>query len=181
MHTFELADIDITKEDNVVSSIFQQIEDTQKIQLEISYLSAFQSAKSIREIIDYIFKQLRIDPKWVTRMVLIIDELNNNAIEYGSEKNDTNTIGIVCDITEEHVDIEIYVTDTGKWPEHKTAELMENLREQHKNKDFKKHTSIRGRGLFLIIERLVDVLYFKDASHGWLTVGFQKKLEKSTK
>jgi anti-sigma regulatory factor (Ser/Thr protein kinase) len=39
---------------------------------------------------------------------------------------------------------------------------MEQLRESHKDKDFSRHDSIRGRGLFLIISQLVDTLYFKD-------------------
>ena len=52
------------------------------IEIKISYLSDFRSAKILRELVDNICKQYGVNPKWRTRLVLIIDELNNNAIEY---------------------------------------------------------------------------------------------------
>jgi len=38
----------------------------------------------LREIVDIISEVLGLDNKWRRRIVLIVDELNNNAIEYGS-------------------------------------------------------------------------------------------------
>ena len=42
---------------------------------------------------------------------------------------------------------------------------------------FDSHNSIRWRGLFLIIYKLVDNLYFKDSTKGGLIVGIQKKVK----
>jgi hypothetical protein len=47
---------------------------------------------------------------------------------------------------------------------------MENLKQEKKQLGFEGHHSIRGRGLFLITEKIVDNLYFKDATDGGLIV-----------
>jgi two-component sensor histidine kinase len=60
----------------------------------ISYVSEFSSAKVLREFIDEICTLYNISMKWRTRLVLIVDELNNNAIEYGSKKGDTNFLEV---------------------------------------------------------------------------------------
>ena len=48
----------------------------------------------------------------------------------------------------------------------KNAKQMQDLQKKNEHKDYTKHHSIRGRGLFLIISRLVDDLSFEDASDG---------------
>jgi hypothetical protein len=47
---------------------------------------------------------------------------------------------------------------------------MEEYRDLRKNEDFSHHTSIRGRGLFLIIIKIVDELYFRNTQNGGLIV-----------
>jgi anti-sigma regulatory factor (Ser/Thr protein kinase) len=54
---------------------------------------------------------------------------------------------------------------------------MHELQVQHNSKDFTKHHSIRGRGLFLIISRLVDSLEFEDVEEKGLKVIVTKSLQ----
>jgi hypothetical protein len=53
---------------------------------------------------------------------------------------------------------------------------MEEYRDEREQEDFRYHTSIRGRGLFLIIIKIVDELYFRNTQKGGLIVGFKKDL-----
>ncbi|USN58116.1 MAG: ATP-binding protein [Candidatus Peribacteria bacterium] len=142
-----------------------------EVSLTISYTSQFENAKKLREICNTLFNLLNIPSAWKPRLTLIIDELNNNAIEYGSATGEENTISLSY---REH-ELTIEVTDTGHGTKHKTAKQMEELEEANKNKNFTEHHSIRGRGLFLIIIKLVDRLYFKDSASGGLIVGITKK------
>jgi len=172
-----------------LEQILSQISDTdfiwglftwRNIDLSIEYVSDFQNAKYLRKFVDEICKRIQMNPKWRTRLVLIIDELNNNAIEYGSKKGDINTLELhISSLQKNYFEINVCVSDSGTWEKTKTAHDMEEMKEQMKNKDFSTHDSIRGRGLFLIISHLVDTLYFKDNHSKWLTVGFQKVLDLS--
>ncbi len=147
------------------------------VDISIAYPSDFRSAKLLREIVDSICKSYNIDPKWRTRFVLIIDEMNNNAIEYWSQKGDVNYLNIAIIPTQEgKFKVSVSVVDTGKWDHAKKSSDMEKIRGKYENKDFAQHHSIRWRGLFLIISHLVDTLYFKDSQKGWLIVGIEKVL-----
>ncbi|MCD5374826.1 ATP-binding protein [Candidatus Gracilibacteria bacterium] len=147
------------------------------IDISIAYISDFKSAKLLREVIDNLCKGYGIDPKWRTRLVLVIDELNNNAIEYGSKKGEKNYMSFkLSKNTSGNLIIDTTVTDTGKGDHAKKAKDMLLLRKQNENKDFSHHHSIRGRGLFFIISHLVDDLYFRDSEKGGLIVGARKTL-----
>jgi len=147
------------------------------INLEIRYISEFSSTKKIREFVDSVCKKYRISPRWRTRLVLIVDELNNNAIEYGTKAKEYNYFRLHLEITQTGTNILISVTDTGTGTHPKTAEEMEDIKKSFLNIDYKKHASIRGRGLFLIISHLVDSLEFLNKKDGWLEVRIQKHLE----
>ncbi len=178
MQDYTLEDFSLQdKAETIVSQLCQ--EDT--IEIQISYLSDFRSAKILREVVDKICKWSWINPKWRTRLVLIIDELNNNAIEYWSLEWELNLFALT--IKKQHQNkfyVESYVSDTWNGKHSKKSKEMEELRESHKNKDFSSHNSIRGRWLFLIISQLVDTLYFKDTEKWGLTVGIQKLLEEDS-
>lgn len=163
----------LEKREEMISRIFQGWD----IELDISYPSDFRNAKILREFMDDICKACGVSPKWRTRLVLIIDELNNNAIEYGSKKGDSNTLSLFISPKEgKDFSLQAKVTDSGTWEYAKKAKDMEKLRREHENEDFTKHHSIRGRGLFLIISRLVDSLHFIDDSKWGLTVQIEKTL-----
>ncbi len=174
MHTYSLDDFwDINTREGLITTLCQ----SDSINVSILYTSDFRSAKILREVVDSICKWYGVNPKWRTRLVLIIDELNNNAIEYGSKKWEANIFNLILDSkSKEGLYIEASVTDTGNGPHAKKAWDMEELRNKHAEKDFTKHTSIRGRGLFLIITQLVDKLYFKDDKDKGLIVWVQKHL-----
>ncbi len=71
----------------------------------------------------------------------------------------------------------IEVEDSWKWKYHKNSREMEILWEKKLKEWFKNHSSIRWRGLFLIIKNIVDDLYFKDSFTWWLIVGVKKKIK----
>lgn len=179
MQEFTLHDFSTKQEtEAIITSLCQK----DSIEIQISYLSDFRSAKVLREIVDNICKQCWVNPKWRTRLVLIIDELNNNAIEYGSKIGESNTFVLILKKeNNKRFYVESYVSDTWNGIHSKKSKDMEQLRESHKDKDFSRHDSIRWRGLFLIISQLVDTLYFKDNSYWGLTVGIQKLLEEDWK
>lgn len=141
--------------------------------------SSFQNAKVLRDTMDIICSSMWLDSKWKTRMVLIVDELNNNAIEYGSKSEEINTLEVYLEKQSKwEFYIKISVEDTGNGEHAKTAQEMDKMREERINKWFKNHNSIRGRGLFMIISNLVDTLYFKDSENNGkgLVVWIEKKL-----
>ncbi len=147
------------------------------VHLEIEYKSDFRNAIFLREIADTICTNYWVHPKWRTRIVLIVDELNNNAIEYGSAFWDMNLFEFLLQKKESwEINIKIAVTDRGTGPKSKNAQQMEELRIQHTSKDFREHHSIRWRGLFLIISKLVDSLKFENIRGKWLCVIVTKHL-----
>lgn len=141
------------------------------------FTSSFVNAKSLRDIADTICFLMWLDSKWKTRIVLIVDELNNNAIEYGSKEGDDNALEVYIEKSEKETEVRISVQDSGNGPHAKTASEMEELRKERLQQWFADHSSIRGRGLFMIITSLVDTLYFKDSSPKGLIVGIKKKLQ----
>lgn len=171
-------DLDFISSYSDKKELFSSLLDENEIHISISYSSDFKNAKLLRESVDIICQVFGISPKWRTRLVLIIDELNNNAIEYGSSQGDINEFEIRLYKGEDSkVELSASVTDSWKWTRAKSAQDMEEVRKNHENKDFSKHHSIRGRGLFLIISHLVDDLSFVDSTSGWLTVQVMKKLD----
>lgn len=59
-------------------------------------------------------KYFHIPPKWRTRIILIVDELNNNAIEYGSKQGDMNIMYIDIQKRENNIlDFSLRVQDAG--------------------------------------------------------------------
>jgi len=58
--------------------------------ISFQYESDFQNTQLLRDIVDMIAEITGFDSRWRRRLVLIVDELNNNAIEYGSKKGDIN-------------------------------------------------------------------------------------------
>jgi len=93
---------------------------------------------------------------------LIVDELNNNAIEYGSKKGDLNKMTFSFQRNTKTL-LSIEVEDSGAGKDAKNAETMRKLQSTKIKEGFENHASIRGRGLFMIIVNLVDELYFKDS------------------
>lgn len=142
--------------------------------LRIEYGSSYENTKILREIIDEFCTIFWIPAKWKTRLVLIYDELNNNAIEHWSAESDLNYCYISLEKRNEGIYVIGYVEDTGKAEKSKNYNDLKAMQEEFKNKDFSKHHSIRWRWLFLIISQLVNFLDFRPASLWWVQVYFEK-------
>lgn len=146
------------------------------IDIEFIYVSDFKNTKLLRDFVEVICFLLNIPALQIPIFILIVDELNNNAIEYGTEKGWENKLRVKCVKEGNDIEVNIEVEDTWKWIKHKKALEMEILRAHQLRKWYKWHKSIRWRWLFMIIVKTVDRLYFKNTDSGWLVVGIRKKL-----
>lgn len=173
MNTINLDDI---APEIIDTNYFRSLKNDNSLDITFHYKSNFLNTKYLRDYLVSLLDVFQIENIWKNRFVLIIDELNNNAIEYGSHENDINSMHIIITQSENNLDITMEVCDSGKWEKHKTAQEMEDLRTQRLETWFDNHKSIRGRGLFLIITKLVDKLYFEDSAWNGLIVGIHKKL-----
>jgi hypothetical protein len=75
--------------------------DKDMLDLEFQYKSDFSNTKILREFIESIFSVFNIKDLWKSRFVLISDELNNNAIEYGTKSLDLNKMKILISKNDE--------------------------------------------------------------------------------
>ena len=141
------------------------------------YKSDFWNTKIIRDFVEFIFDFFNFPDIWKTRFILIVDELNNNAIEYWTRSWQFNELRIFIKETWiKNYKVKIEVEDTWEWVANKTASEMCKLAEKKKKRWFDNYHSIRWRGLFLIIDRMVDKLYFKDSKKWWLIVWLKKEI-----
>lgn len=113
--------------------------------------------------------------QWAFRFQSVIDELVNNAIEFGSAPGQDVKITF---LSQKGKSIEIFVEDTGTGSQKKTAEQMVKWVEEHRHINPMQITSIRGRGLSSIVANWTDVLEFKNSPAGGLIVHVVKYLEK---
>ncbi len=147
------------------------------IDIEFIYGSNFKNTKLLRDLVEVICLELWIPSKEIPIFILIVDELNNNAIEYWTEEGWYNKLRVKCAKSADSISIIIEVEDTGKWKKHKNALEMETLRAHQLKLWYNWHKSIRWRGLFMIIFNTVDRLYFKNTKLGWLIVWIKKKIK----
>ena len=161
-----------------IKAILSKLSKENKLEICLNYISSFKSAKGLRIIISELCDNYSVKSTDKSRMILVIDELNNNAIEYWSLEGETNKIYLKINREEKGVDISIEVEDTGNWNHAKTVNQMEILKEYKKRESLETIKSIRWRGLFLIIEKIVDDLYFKNSANWWLIVWIRKFINK---
>jgi len=140
------------------------------IALSFCYGSNFKNTRVIRRFVELMSVRIWMSEEWVNRMILIVDELNNNAIEHWSTDESGSEMRIELQKIENYILVSIEVEDSWTGPNPKKAMDMQKLRADAEDRWFKHHTSIRWRWLFLIISQLVDNLYFKDSLQGWLIV-----------
>lgn len=104
--------------------------------------------------------------QWAYRFQSVVDELTNNAIEFGSAAGKNVTITFV---SRKNQYIEVFVADTGTGAKKVSAANMMQYMEDHKDMDPTTMTSIRGRGLSQIVASWSDKLNFYDNEKGGLT------------
>jgi len=114
----------------------------------------------------------KFSEQWAYRFQSVIDELCNNAIEFGSKDGDNIkiTFKLIPDDS-----IEIYVEDNGTGPKQMKAAKIEKLIKERANKEFSLH-EIRGRGLAKIVFEWTDELTFTDKPEGGIIVKVKKYL-----
>ncbi|MBI5412470.1 ATP-binding protein [Candidatus Peregrinibacteria bacterium] len=112
--------------------------------------------------------------QWAFRFQSVVDELCNNAIEFGSRPGENITVTFV---STKGKCLEIFVKDTGTGVARKTASEMQKTVEERKKMDPTK-MGIRGRGLAQIVSNWTDMLEFKDNEGGGLTVHVTKNVDK---
>ncbi|MBN2087666.1 ATP-binding protein [Candidatus Peregrinibacteria bacterium] len=112
--------------------------------------------------------------QWAFRFQSVVDELTNNAIEFGSAPGQDIKVTFV---SQKGKYIEVFVEDTGTGPNKKTAKELATYVEEHKNADPTTITSIRGRGLAQIVAAWTDSLEFKENEKGGITVHVIKNLD----
>ena len=145
-------------------------------ELVITYESDYTNTRLLRDIVDDFCVRFNVPVKWRTRIVLIFDELNNNAIEHGGVKGDAHICYIALKKIKKGIIVSWYVEDTGNTDHAKSYLELRELQKSMRHKDFSQHTPIRGRGLFLIISQIVDVLEFQESSLGGVRVYFEKTI-----
>lgn len=163
-----------TKENVVNKDYLSSFYNDDTFNLTFHFKSNFVITKNIRDCLIILLDIIWVESIWKNRFVLIIDELSNNSIEYGSKEDDINIIRFNSKKNQDKVYINIEVEDNWNWKTPKTAIEMEELRNNHIWNWFENHNSIRWRWLFLIITKLVDELYFKDSQNWWLIVWINK-------
>lgn len=136
------------------------------------YDSSFSNTPRLRSLMETLFDIFSLEPKDKNRLVLVSDELNNNAVEHGNSWSGKNKMAVVIERKWKNLYVNIEVTDCWEGK----AEYMQKLKSEKDAIWFEKHHGIRGRGLFLITERIADKLYFKDAEWGGLIVWIEKTL-----
>ena len=156
-------------------SFIEKLNFRKKSEITFEYISDFRSTKILRTFISELSQKLYIDKLWERRLILIVDELNNNAIEYWTKPWDYNRLTVYIDMVDNNLNLKIEVEDCWNWALPKTAKEMMQLREKKIKNGFN-NNSIRWRWLFMIIDKLVDKLYFKDSPKWWLIVGIEKNL-----
>lgn len=173
----EIIDIDTFPDSVDKKDFLSKYIDNDILDLEFHYKSDFNNTKTLREFIDNIFSIFNIKDLWKSRFVLISDELNNNAIEYWTQAWYNNIMKLFISKNDSGVLVNLEVIDSWNWEKAKNSKEMENLRLERLDRGFDNHKGIRWRGLFQIIHKIVDDLYFKDASPVWLIVWVNKQLK----
>lgn len=156
--------------------IKKSIKDSE-LEICFSYSSDFSNTKKIRDFIEDICDIIWIKWNWKSRIILIADEMNNNAIEHWSKEGDYNHMRFKCNIKGNLLDLNIEVEDTWNWISPKKAFHMKKIEKDKLSQWFNKYNSIRWRWLFLIIYKLVDELYYKDSKDWGLVVWIRKKID----
>lgn len=111
--------------------------------------------------------------KWAFRFQSVVDELCNNAIEFGSAPGDEIKITFIHQ-KDEYLIIEVEDNGTGK--NKVTAEQLEKLYEGRKEPGYL-FTGLRGRGLVKIVSEWSDELKFSNRPEGGIKVSVKKYLK----
>lgn len=111
--------------------------------------------------------------QWAYRFQSVVDELVNNAIEFGSKPGENIEIKFITLLNQY---AEVFVKDTGTGKRGKNAHEIREFIETQK----KVHPStigMRGRGLSQIVSKWVDKMEFTDNPNSGITAHVVKYLQ----
>lgn len=148
----------------------QEIEKPIKITLILPTQAYFTSG--VREFaLNFIKNTTQFGDMWAYRFQSIVDELCNNAIEFGSTSGENIILTFVYD----GKSMEISVEDTGTGSQKTTAKQIEKIVEERKKPTYE-NKEIRGRGLSKIVANWTDELHFEDLPKGGIKATAKKYL-----
>lgn len=117
------------------------------------------------------------EEKWAYRFQSVIDELCNNAIEYGSASGSDIRVSFTY---KENDYLTISVEDTGTGKNKLNAAQLQKLFNDRKAPGYA-FTGIRGRGLVKIVGEWSDELKFEDRPEGGLKISITKFIKDARK
>lgn len=134
----------------------------------------FQSG--IRDFVVHLTQNMTgFSQQWAYRFQAVVDELCNNAIEYGSEVGQNIKVTMISTKNES---LEVIVEDTGTGKEKITAQQLSVLFQERKQMVTSQYLGFRGRGLPKIVGEWTDEIVFEDVQSGGIKVKVKKYLRK---
>lgn len=150
----------------------EQIPEKTKITITLPTNAYFMSG--IRDFtLTMIKNTTNFSEKWAFRFQSVVDELCNNAIEYGSSPGSDIRISF-NHIKDQY--LEITVEDTGAGTNKINAAQLQKIFNERKEPGYV-FTGIRGRGLVKIIGEWTDEIKFVDRPEGGMAVTVKKYLK----
>ncbi|MFA6991988.1 MAG: ATP-binding protein [Candidatus Gracilibacteria bacterium] len=142
--------------------------------ISITFPSTAYFVSGIRDFTLNLVKNLTEFPeKWAYRFQSVIDELCNNAIEYGSAAGSDVRVTFT-DVKGDYLEIAVEDTGTGKNPM-KAAEIQKLFEERRATGYM--FTGIRGRGLAKIVGEWTDEIRFEDRKEGGTIITVKKYIK----
>ena len=127
--------------------------------------------------LDMVKSTTNFEEKWAYRFQSVIDELCNNAIEYGSAPGSDIRVSFIY---KKDGYLIISVEDTGTGKNKLNAAGLQKLFNDRKAPGYA-FTGIRGRGLVKIVGEWSDELKFEDRPEGGLKISITKHLKDARK
>ncbi len=130
----------------------------------------------IRDFVVNLTKNLTgFSEQWAYRFQAVVDELCNNAIEYGSAPGELLKVTL---ISTKGKSLEVIVEDTGTGKEKMTAQQLNSLYQERRQLMTGQYLGFRGRGLPKIVGEWTDELIFEDVQTGGIRAKVKKYLRK---
>ncbi len=158
--------------DQNINTKSSNIPETTKITITLPTNAYFMSG--IRDFtLNMIKNTTNFEEKWAFRFQSVVDELCNNAIEYGSAPGSDIRISFIYKKDDY---LEIQVEDTGTGKNKINGEQLQKIYDEKKAPGYT-FTGIRGRGLVKIVGEWTDEIHFEDRKEGGIKITVKKHLK----
>jgi anti-sigma regulatory factor (Ser/Thr protein kinase) len=130
------------------------------VNYKISFPADYKNIPPIRDLSYHVAKMLGFSEKNAEHIRSVIDELGNNAIEYGSQP----TSEVILEIFADENAMRIACHDQGLGNKLKAEDIKKTLQEELPQ------NATRGRGLRMIVKAFTDTFDITDRLEGGITV-----------